>query len=167
MPRKSSMIPEMVATAKDVVSHTRDAHELRRAQAVLLPHKFGFNGNQVGEIIGKSRPTVARLRREFKLAYKGEAIPRTNWGGRRRQNMTLDEEKVFLEPFLVKAQQGGILIVTPVKKAYEKAVGHAIPDSTIYRILARHGWRKVAPDKRHPKSDLIAQEEFKKTSRRS
>jgi hypothetical protein len=36
--------------------------------------------------------------------------------------------------------------------------------SVVYRLLARHGWRKVAPDTRHPKSDPIAQEEWKKNS---
>ena len=34
----------------------------------------------------------------------------------------------------------------------------------MYRLLARHGWRKVAPDTRHPKSDLAVQEEWKKNS---
>ena len=29
-------------------------------------------------------------------------------------------------------------------------------------MLARHGWRKVAPDKIHPKSDPNAQEDWKK-----
>jgi hypothetical protein len=29
-------------------------------------------------------------------------------------------------------------------------------------MLYRHNWRKVKPDTRHPKSDSISQEEFKK-----
>jgi hypothetical protein len=36
--------------------------------------------------------------------------------------------------------------------------------SVVYRMLARHGWRKVAPDTRHPKSDPVAQEDWKKNS---
>jgi hypothetical protein len=36
--------------------------------------------------------------------------------------------------------------------------------STTYRLLARHGWRKVQPDTKHPKSDPAAQDEFKKNS---
>ncbi|MGH8653780.1 MAG: helix-turn-helix domain-containing protein [Gammaproteobacteria bacterium] len=35
----------------------------------------------------------------------------------------------------------------------------------VWRLLARHGWRKVAPDMRHPKSDPAAQEAWKKTPR--
>jgi hypothetical protein len=32
----------------------------------------------------------------------------------------------------------------------------------VYRLLARHGWRKVAPDTRHPKSRPEVQEDWKK-----
>jgi transposase len=35
--------------------------------------------------------------------------------------------------------------------------------STIYRLLERHGWRKVMPRPRHPKADVAAQAAFKKT----
>ena len=41
------------------------------------------------------------------------------------------------------------------------ASGHAFGG---LRLLARHGWRKVAPDTRHPKSDPLAQEQWKKNS---
>ena len=41
----------------------------------------------------------------------------------------------------------------------------AVKASVVYRLLARHGWRKVAPDTRHPKSSPAAQQEWKKTPR--
>ena len=51
-----------------------------------------------------------------------------------------------------------------VKAAYEQVLGRKVPKSTIYRMLARHGWRKVAPRPRHPKSEASAQAELKKTA---
>ena len=48
--------------------------------------------------------------------------------------------------------------------ALEKRLGKTVAASTVYRILARHGWRKVTPDTCHPKRDAKAQEEFKKNS---
>jgi hypothetical protein len=33
--------------------------------------------------------------------------------------------------------------------------------STVYRLLDRHGWRKVTPRPRHPKADPAAQAAFK------
>ena len=81
--------------------------------------------------------------------------------------MGIDQEDEVLRPFLEKAGIGGILVVSPIKIAYEQAVGHVVPKSTIYRLLARYGWRKLARRPRHPKADSEAQEEFKKNSHRS
>ena len=41
-------------------------------------------------------------------------------------------------------------------------LGRPVAASVVWRLLARHGWRKVAPDTRHPKSDPAAQEAWKK-----
>ena len=78
--------------------------------------------------------------------------------------MTSDEEHMFLSSFFEMSARGEILIVSEIKRAYEKAVGHVVPKSTIYRMLARHGWRKVQPDTYHPKADPQAQDDFKKNS---
>jgi transposase len=148
---------------KDLKS-AKTGDELRRAQSVVFPDIFGIDLDRTAEMIGKSRSSAARLRKEFAGLAKGQELRRKNWGGRRRQNMTPTEEADLLGPFLEEAKKGGVLVVDPLKKAYEQAVGRKVPDSTVYRLLGRHGWRKVAPDKRHPKSDPVAQEEFKKNS---
>jgi hypothetical protein len=49
------------------------------------------------------------------------------------------------------------------KAAYEKAIGHATSDSTVYNLLHRHGWRNLTPRTHHPKRDLAAQSAFKKS----
>jgi len=153
--------------AEDIIRTTRDAHELRRAQAFLLPYAFGFSLEQVAAIIGKSYATTERLRKEFPVAINNKKTSRKDWGGRRRQNMTFDEEQNLLAPFFDKAKEGGILIVTPIKIAYEEKTGKNVAESTIYRMLARHNWRKLAPDRRHPKSNPALQEEYKKNSPKS
>ena len=81
--------------------------------------------------------------------------------------MTFDEEQNLLAPFFEKAKRGGLLIVTPIKIAYEEKTGRTVAESTIYRMLARHNWRKLAPDTRHPKSNPKIQEEYKKILRNS
>jgi hypothetical protein len=70
----------------------------------------------------------------------------------------------LLQEFLAQSEKGGILEVSRVKAAYEQVLGRRVPKSTIYRMLARHGWRKVVPRPRHPKADASAQAEFKKTA---
>jgi len=165
--RKSSLDRSVVELALRDVKNAKTADQLRRAQAVALPDVFGVDLDVTGRMIGKSRTSVARLRREFRALSEGLDLARRHWGGRRRQNMKPEEEEALLMPFLETAKRGGILVVAPLKDAYEQAVGHHVPDSTVYRLLARHGWRKLAPDKRHPKTDPLAQEEFKKNSPRS
>jgi hypothetical protein len=61
------------------------------------------------------------------------------------------------------AESGEIATVGQIWHAFEQRVGHTVDDSTIYRLLHRHGWRKLVPRPRHPKSDLETQEQFKKT----
>ena len=164
MARKSSLDRSVAELAMKDLKNARTADELRRAQAAAFPDRFGIDLDRTAHMIGKSRSTTARLRKEFADLAKGQELRRRNWGGRRRQNMTREEEAEFLRPFFDDAKQGRILIVTPVKKAYEQAVERSVPDSTVYRLLARHGWRKIAPDKQHPKTDPRAQEEYKKNS---
>lgn len=85
-------------------------------------------------------------------------------GGRRRELMSLEDEKEFLAPWVEQTEIGGVLIVSPIHLAFEERIGHKVPKSTVYRLLVRHGWRKVTPDTRHPRSDMSAQGDFKKNS---
>ena len=57
-----------------------------------------------------------------------------------------------------------MIVVPPLHAALEDRAGHRVPKSTIYRLLARHGWRKLATDTRHTKQDEQAQEDLKKLS---
>ncbi len=166
MARKLKAEPELVHFAENLAKETQDAHELRCAQSILLPIRFGLTTEQTGLAVGRSRATVTRLQAECRSRYQGEKISRRNWGGRRRQNLTLEEEKQLLKPFFDTAQEGDVLVVAPIKKAYEERIGRQVPHSTIYRLLARHGWRKISPDRRHPKSDPELQDAWKKNSRK-
>jgi hypothetical protein len=51
-----------------------------------------------------------------------------------------------------------------LKAAYERAIGHETSNSTVYNLLARHGWRKLMPRPFHPKRDIAAQNAFKKAA---
>ena len=85
-------------------------------------------------------------------------------GGRHHQYLTPEQEQELLTPFVERAQAGGMLTVTEVQQAYRERSGKEVARSTIYRLLGRHGWRKVVPRPRHPKADLAAQSAFKKTA---
>ena len=91
------------------------------------------------------------------------AVETPGKGSRRRQYLSLEEERAFLAPFFDQAEQGEIATAGEIKRAFEAKVGHEVDESTIYRLLHRHGWRKLMPRPRHPKTDPQTQEQFKKT----
>jgi transposase len=77
--------------------------------------------------------------------------------------LTFSEEKEFLAPFFTQAESGQIATVGQIQRAYEAKIGHEVDESTLYRLLNRHGWRKLMPRPRHPQADLQEQDQFKKT----
>jgi transposase len=138
--------------------------EFQRVQCVWLRAALGLNANQVAQALGWRPTSVRRLQAQY--GRLGEALwQRPGRGGRRHQNLTQEEEGRLLQGFLQRAEQGRLLEVSRVKQAYEQAVGHVVPKSTVYRMLARHGWRKLAPRPRHPQVDSARQQAFKKTPR--
>ena len=153
--------------ALQLVTDATSLQELRQGQAILLPALTGATLDTTSEILGLSRDRVCVLRRQFSELSKNTPMvigkPR---GGRRRELISLDEEKAFLTPWIEKAGAGGVLVVHLIHVAFQERIGHKVPKSTVYRMLARHGWRKVKPDTRHPKADPAAQDEFKKKSRK-
>ena len=81
--------------------------------------------------------------------------------------MSFEEEVEFLRPWAEQAQAGGVLVLSVIRAALAQRLGRKVAASVVYRFLARHGWRKVAPDTRHPKSDPQIQEAWKKNYRKT
>jgi transposase len=67
------------------------------------------------------------------------AIEQSTKGGRHHEYLTLEQEQAF-----------------------EAEVQQEVHVNTIYRLLHRHGWRKLAPRARHPKANQQEQTAFQK-----
>jgi transposase len=138
------------------------ATQRERIQMVLL-RESGMTQPAIAEAMGVSLSTVNRAH----MAYDGggiKALKPKPIGGRQRENMTLSEEKALLTRFAKAAGAGEMLNIHDLKTAYEKAIGHPTSNSTVYNLLARHGWRKLMPRPFHPQRNLAAQDAFKKTA---
>jgi transposase len=129
------------------------------AQAILVPGILKVSDSITGQIVGRSRGTVVRLRKKFGVLKSQDR----NWGGRRYGYMTIEQERQFLSQFLDQASDGGVLVASEIKRAFETQVGHKVAESSIYRMLDRHDWRTIIPRPRHPKSNAEAQEGLKRT----
>lgn len=92
-----------------------------------------------------------------------EAVETPGRGGRRHVYLRREEEERFLAPFFARAERGEIATVAEIQRAFEAQIGREVDDSTIYRLLHRHGWRKLMPRPRHPQATIEAQEQLKKT----
>ena len=158
---------EFLANAKECLAKAQTVGEFRQAQAVILPLEFGFSMDQVAAIIGVSQGWACQLRTQFIRAHGAGVKEKRQQGGRRRENMSKEEESAFLAPFFEKAAKGGILVVGEIKRALDERLGRKTALASTYNLLHRHDWRKLAPDKRHPKSDANIQDEWKKNSRNS
>jgi transposase len=113
--------------------------------------------------IGVSRPFVSKISSLYKR-FGSRGLETVGPGGRRNEYLSKDEEAVFLAPFIEQAAQGEIVTTKLIHQAFEQRLGHQVDESTIYRLLQRHRWRKVMPRPIHPDADPKAQEAFKKTS---
>ena len=162
MARPRLLDAKFVEHAKRLAAQALSAEDLRCAQAVLLPALLGATLEQTAAALGIGRATVGRYQAKVRRHLTHPAQRDPSWGGRRRAAMSVEEELEFLEPWAQAAADGGMLIVAPLRAALAQRLGRPVTHSVVYRLLARHGWRKVAPDTRHPKSDPLAQEQWKK-----
>jgi transposase len=166
---KGNMVMARVASGKEVLEQAKDLlvnastiEELRQAQAVVLPLEFGLSMEQTAIAIGTSIGWACQLRRRLIRNGGIRDTVKPTRGGRRRQNLSREEEVTFLAPFIEKAAAGGILIVSEIKQALDARLKRKTSLAATYNLLHRYGWRKLAPDKRHPKADVLAQDEWKK-----
>ncbi len=154
---------KLVAKAKRTVQTTRSLDDFRSALAVLLPAKVGLTLQATAQLLGVGTASVHRLQTRFHLG-RTAASGQRNWGGRRQSLLTPPEEIDFLKPWAAQAQEAGLLVLSPIRAALAQRVGHPVKASVVWRLLARHGWRKVAPDTQHPKNDPRIMQAWKKNS---
>lgn len=162
MSRPASGDEEVLINARQAIASAQTVLQLRQAQAVVLPLDYGLSLGDTAAAIGVSPGWACQLRRRFMHGQIAGSPDAPTAGGRKRQNMSLQEEREFLAPFLEQAATGGVLVVGQIKAALDKHLGREVALASAYNLLHRHDWRKLAPDKRHPQSDPQAQDEWKK-----
>lgn len=151
---------------KERLKSVRTKVDYQRVQCLWLRAELGLNSTQIAAAVGFTSGTVRVIQSRY-FAGGESALIGEGRGGRRHQYLTAEEEDDLLKDFFDKAREGGVLVVSEIKNAYEKKVGRTVNKTTVYRMLERHGWRKIAPRPHHPKADPEAREMFKKNSRSS
>ncbi len=144
------------------LKHLHDFWRIRRwmviRQALVDPAPAKAIALRVGLSVFTVRDLVEAYNRQG-----AEALETAGKGQRQRAYLSVAEEQAGLSPFWEATQAGHVATVGRIKNALESRIGHPIATSTVYRLLARHHWRKVAPRPRNPRSTREEQEAFKKT----
>ena len=134
------------------IERRRKENKGKRAEARLKALELRAKGATAKEAAGATGFHVAYITqlvakyREYGL----EAISGNHYGGNHR-NMSVEEETDLLAPFKARAENGELVEISEIAKAYQSAVDHPVSRGQIYFVLHRHGWRKVMPRSKHPK----------------
>jgi transposase len=155
----------LVAKATRTVKATQSLDDFKSALAVLLPVQVGLTLTETAKLLGVGTASVNRMQDRLDTS-RTSGSGRRNWGGRRRSLLTPQEEVDFLKPWAEQAREAGLLVLSPIRAALAQRIGHPVKASVVWRLLARHGWRKVAPDTKHPKNDPAIMAAWKKHFRK-
>jgi len=131
-----------IAAAQQAALTAETVTQLRQSLAILIPALTGASLEITADILGLSLNRISGLRRRFRSGEEDSPDIPAKHGGRRRALMSIDDEVRFLSRWWSESRSAGDLDVATIHCAYERTVGRAVPKSTIYRLLARHGWRK-------------------------
>lgn len=141
--------PKQTVELETMMKSVTNKTHYRRLQAVMLRGK-GYTVKATAEITGLTPKTITDCTRRY-LENGVEELLLERRGGRRHENMTYEEEVIFLSKFDEKIEAGAIITINAMHEAYQKELGRSTYISGFYQMLKRHGWRRIKPRPAHPK----------------
>ncbi len=159
---RTQITPGQVGAIRRAMLAAPHKSAFQRLQCLWLRAKEDWSTEVIAQTAGLS---VSHVRRVW-LDYLGGGLAGAQGrpkGGRRHQNLTVAQEQAVLAPLRQEAQAGQLVTARGIKARYQTTLGRPVPDSTVYRLLARHQWRRVQPRPKHPKDNPRSRAAFKKT----
>jgi len=154
-------------TVEEIDQRIKNSKEAWRIRRWMIIRHALVDPQPAAEIalrLGVAKQTVNNLISEYNRNGPS-AVETPGKGQRQRADLSLEEERHFLEPFNEPSAKGQVPTVREIHLALEERLARPVAQSTVYRLLKRHRWRKVAPRPRHPQADPSEQEAFNITSR--
>jgi len=115
----------------------------RRFQCVWLTHTLKLPAREIARALELNVSTVRRIRSEFARDGMKAIDGKGNRGGRRNECMSLEEEEAFLGSHADLFDRSGAADISALKAAFEAHVGRPVHKTTIYRLLERHGRKRI------------------------
>ena len=125
----------------------RDVKAYKRLQ-VLRMYGQGNTNKEIKAATEYSLPQISCI--VSKYLNEGIESVMTDKRTSNNRRMSYAEEETFLEQFIGVADEGQLVTVKAILLRFEEVTGKASNTTTIYQLLKRHGWRKIAPRPAHP-----------------
>src|ERR1017187_4351786 len=134
---RTEISAEQVGTIRRAMLAAPNTSAFQRLQCLWLRAKEDLSTEAIARMVGLSVSHVRRVWSDYLRGGLADAQGRPQ-GGRRHQNLTVNQEASMLAPLKHEAQLGRLVTARGIKVRYESRVGHAVPDSTVYRLRGRH-----------------------------
>ena len=125
----------------------KDANALKRLQVLHL-RIMGKSNAEISEIVGFSKQYIIEIVAKYRNEGMDAILEDKRTGNNRK--LSFNEEAAFLDQFYDLAESGQLVTIHTIMEKFEELTGEPCADTTIYRMLKRHGWRKVSPRPEHP-----------------
>ena len=160
--KKAKFTANQIELAKSYIKNLDLSTKEAAGIVVLMFNNLKLTGEQIALILGVSASAIDRLMKKFRRGELKDKTEKNLGGGRNHFLLTLQEEAEILKPFFENAKKGELVGIDELKQAFEVKLGCEVTQDYMYKMLKRNKWRKVVPDKEHPKNDPEKAEEFKK-----
>jgi transposase len=137
--------------------------DFKRWQIIYFVRCYSVNADYLADVTGYSKANIYSIVQQFNND-QGNISTKIK-GGRKRELMTVDEEKVFMSGLEDMAIKGQILSFKDIKGMIETKLNKEVSDDFLWDLFKRNGWTKHSPRPQHPKKDKEKQEAFKKNSK--
>lgn len=140
---------------------SKNAGEQKRLLCIKLRVVNCKKAKEISEITGYTIGTVQDMISSYNKKGIAQFLYKKRPGNHRK--LPISDEQELLSTFEETAENGSILVVSDIHKAYETKAGTTVSLATVYNMLHRNGWRKIMPRSKHPqKANDEAIEAYKK-----
>jgi transposase len=135
--------------------------EHRRIQCILFRTQ-GMSAEHTARLVGLHPASVWRIWSAYLQDGEKALLGEKRGKVRGNAHLTIKQEEKILRSFLRKSDCGQLVTISQVHIALCNKLKKEVDESTTYRMLKRHGWRKIVPLPEHPKGNKEEREKFKK-----
>jgi transposase len=157
--RDKKITTEGMAELASLIKEVSSAADIKRLQCVYFRGK-GLDAATISELVGYSLWHVKLVWTQY-FKEGAKSLLTKPRGGRRRENMSREEEAELLAMHSENAKEGKLLKIAPLHQSLCKKLGREVALSSAYRLAHRHGWRKIEPRPHHPGRNAKSAEYFK------